>query len=109
MSSVEFLKIGNRYTKSTTLRRKATQLRRFKCHFGITPFMCSIVWTEIKDKAPANSRPKHLLWSLFFLKQYSVEHVRTSVLKADEKTVRKHTWIFVKLLSEMKMVQPIYS
>lgn len=105
MTSTEFLKTGNRYTKSSSSRSPSTSLRRFKSFFGITPSMCTIVWNKLKDKAPIGSKPKHLLWCLFFLKQYPIEHIRQSVLGADEKTIRKWNWIFIKLLSQLDMVQ----
>ena len=36
--------------------------------------------------------PRHLLWSLYFLKAYCTENVAAQFCKCDEKTYRK--WIF---------------
>lgn len=104
MNSVEFLKLGNRYTTSKSTESGKTKLRRFKSFFGVTPPVCSLIWLKIKDSAPIDSHPKHLLWCLLFLKHYSIEHIRKSILDADEKTIRKWTWIFTKLLSDLDMV-----
>lgn len=105
MNSNAFLKLGNRYTESKYSSSDKTKLRRFKSFFGVTPPVCSIIWQRIKNRAPAGSQPKHLLWCLLFLKQYGIEHTRRSILDADEKTIRKWTWIFTKLLADLDVVQ----
>ena len=104
MNPTEFLKLGSEYTKSNLTKSKAIAFRRFMSFFGITPLVCSIVWDKVKQNAPLGSAPKHLLWSLSFLKEYSHEHYRRAIFKADEKTIRKWTWIFVKLLSDLDVV-----
>lgn len=129
MTSSELLRIGNKYTTagvtssakqskvkssksgvtSGVKQRKATNLQRFKSFFGITPHVCSIVWEQVKKEAPAESKPKHLLWCLNFLKQYTNEHTRKSLFKADEKTIRKWTWIYIELLSKLNVVCTIAS
>lgn len=105
MSSVTFLKIGNKYTKTKTAQSKLTSMRRFKSFFGVTPNVCAIIWKKIKKDAPTNSAPMHLLWCLNFLKQYSNEHTRRALLDVDEKTIRKWTWTFIELLSNLDVVQ----
>lgn len=105
----EFLKLGNVYTKSSLTKSKPIALRRFKTFFGVCPTICSIVWKELnKNGLPQGALPKHLLWCLSFLKQYSTEHCRRSLFRSDEKTIRKWTWIFVKLLSDMNVVICFY-
>ncbi len=100
-----FLKIGNTITKTKSGQKLSTKARRFKSHFGVTPFVCSIIWHKIFDKAPDDYKPKHLLWGLNFLKQYTTEHTRHSLFGADEKTIRKWTWITVELMSSMDEVK----
>lgn len=104
VTSQTFTKLGNRYTESSMTRSAKVALRRFKSFFGITPIVCSIIWQKIKDEVPEGGEPKHLLWSLMFLKQYTDEHTRRSIVGADEKTMRKWTWIFVEMLSNMDAV-----
>lgn len=72
--------------------------------FGVTPEVSSIIWEKLKDELPEGSEPKHLLWSLLFLKQYCDEHNRRSILGADEKTIRKWTWVLVELLYKINVV-----
>lgn len=102
MTSELFLRIGNNYTNASFSYK--SNLRRFKSFFGVNPDICLIIWDMIKSEAPLHSKPKHLLWCLNFLKQYSTEHERRSIFKADEKTIRKWTWIFVELLSNLSVV-----
>lgn len=106
VSKSTFLAIGSKYTKtkSKEIQRNPTRQRRFKSFFGVTPHVCFLVWQRIKNDAPPGSEPKHLLWCLNFLKQYSDEHTRKAVRSAVEKTIRKWTWIFVKLVSDLNVV-----
>lgn len=103
-----FLSIGSKYTKTNWRESNYTRLRRFKSSFGVTPQVCFITWQNIKDEVPSYAHPKHLLWCLNFLKEYSVEHTRKAIFDADEKTVRKWTWIFVELLSKMNVVRFLF-
>lgn len=107
VSPIQFLKLGNQISKTKNGQKESTKNRRFKSFFGVTPYVCSIVWTQIVGVAPIGFEPKHLLWGMNFLKQYTTEHNRHSTLKADEKTIRKWTWIAVKLMSGLKMVKVI--
>lgn len=102
MMSEAFLRIGNLYTKATS--NKNTNLRRFKSFFGVSPVVCALTWDIIKFEAPSQSAPNHLLWCLYFLKQYPTEHEMRSLFKADEKTIRKWIWIFLKMLSNLNVV-----
>lgn len=102
MSAATFLRLGNIYTKATS--NTNTNLRRFTSFFGITPKVCARIWEMIKSSLPAGSKPTHLLWSLNFLKQYNTEHTRRSLFKADEKTLRKWTWVFIELMSNLNVV-----
>lgn len=104
----EFLKLGNSYTRSSLTRSKPIALRRFKTFFGVSPTVCSIVWQELQNDLPQGAMPQHLLWCLSFLKQYKTEHCRRSIFRSDEKTIRKWTWVFVKLLADMNVVIIFY-
>lgn len=104
-----FLNIGSKYTKTASKENDNTRLRRYKSFFGVTPLVCFIVWQKLKNEAPSGSHPKHLLWCLNFLKQYTVDHTRKAIFEADEKTVRKWTWIFVKLISDLNVVRFSYT
>lgn len=104
-----FLNIGNKISETKATQKPSTKARRFKSFFGVTPNVCAIVWRKIHSEAPIGFEPKHLLWGLNFLKQYTVEENRHSTLRADEKTIRKWTWISVKLLSNLNVVNVLVS
>lgn len=104
MDARSFLQLGNYYTKTNCKSSKYFAERRFSSFFGVTPQICCIIWEKIKLLVPIGGEPKHLLWCLSFLKQYAVEHYRRSIFKADEKTIRYWTWLFVKILSDLDVV-----
>lgn len=102
MSYDTFKKIGFKYMKHSSKKSEKVGLRRFKCFFGVTPHTCSLIWSLLS--IPLESQPKHLLWSLYFLKQYDAESIRRTLFHVDEKTIRKWTWIFVTLISDLNVV-----
>lgn len=78
--------------------------RRFKTFFGISPKICGIAWQLIKYELPMNFKEMHLLWALFFLKNYNKEHVNHAVAECDEKTFRTKVWEVIDKLAFMKVV-----
>lgn len=83
----------------------AVGLRRFKSFFGASPKMCAIIWQLIKNNLPISFREVHLLWALFFLKNYNTESVNHSVAGCDEKTFREKVWLMIDRLAFMKVVR----
>lgn len=51
--------------------------------------------------------PVNLLWYLHFVKNFSTEMVKCVLWKCDEKTYRKWSWIFIRNISETKLVSEI--
>lgn len=80
-------------------------IRRFKSAFGASPKICSIVWIKIKNDLPPDFHEIHLLWSLFFLKNYNTESVNRSVFSCDEKTFRWRVWRVIESLALLKVVR----
>jgi len=92
--------------------RGDTFQKRWMSLFGVSPFICSLIWNVL---APTMNQsfgryvhPRHLLWSLCFLKVYSTERTMRIICgggekrKApDEKTYRKWVWIFVYSIHNM--------
>ncbi len=77
--------------------------RKYKTFFGVSPNVCGVAWKLLKQK-PQGSQPKHLLWSLLFLKAYNKEHINASIAGVDEKTFREWSWEFVKMISDLRVV-----
>ena len=81
-----------------------TQYRRFRGHFGVDWYICADLWLLLvpllaDEHYFRGAKPKHLLWTLLFLKCYDTEVVLSARVHADEKTFRKWIWMFVDLLS----------
>ena len=90
----------------------ATTHRRFRSAFGLTADLCKKLWDligRIADQSiRVQARPKHMLWALFFLKQYSINDINSAISGADEKMFRKWSWCFIKLIAELNMVSAIH-
>ena len=95
--------IGKSYKKTN----EKTKSRRFKCFFGESPKIVSILWEKLSksgwfDFAPTKKvKPVHLLMGLYFLKCYNVEEVNASFFDCDEKTFRQWSWYIVKGLANI--------
>ena len=95
--------IGKSYKKTN----EKTKSCRFKCFFGATPKIVSILWEKLSksgwfDFAPTKKvKPVHLLMGLYFLKCYNVEKVNASFFDCDEKTFRQWSWYIVKGLANI--------
>ena len=84
---------------------ETSRLRRFRKIFGISAVTCSQVWKLCVPELPQGAGPLHLLWTLYFLKQYGVEEVNSAFAQCDEKTFRKWCWIMIQALAELELVR----
>ena len=84
-------------------------MQKFVSTFGITPNMCSIVWTKLQDdEMPATVLPKHLLWTLHFLRCYNSEEVLTNLTKCCRQTLTKWIWPMIERLHDLDIVSNNY-
>jgi hypothetical protein len=102
MSETLFYHIGCKYINHNTARSLYVGNRKFKAHFGVSARICRILWNRINP--PHGILPKHLLWALLFLKSYNTEHMMSTILKHDEKTIRLHVWTVIDLLADLSVV-----
>jgi hypothetical protein len=77
------------------------ELSPFDSHFGTEPKVVAIVWNMMEK--PKGARPKHLLWTLLFLKLYSNEDVLKNMAKTSKNTFRKWTEL---ILVELYKLEP---
>ena len=108
MSSAMFAHCGSEMLRKLPDGSDFTAHRRFRGVFGVSPDVCASVWTILGTAMPYGATPKHLLWSLFFLKCYATEHVNATVAGTDEKTFRKWAWTFVGLISNLRIVSSLF-
>lgn len=86
----------------------AREDRRFREHFGAPFAIVRMVWDMLVEGylLPEKSKPKHLLWTLYFLKCYPKEGpgcaaVGGSKGAIDPKTMRKWVWLFLERIGEL--------
>lgn len=91
------------YIKHSSSKSSLIGLRKFRSFFGVSPTICELLWTNMKNKM-SGSQTKHLLWCLLFLKAYNTEHINASIVNVDEKTFRLWVWRFIELLSKINVV-----
>jgi hypothetical protein len=111
--SLNFLNIGGSFIhgldadgRSSSSSTK-TLLRRFAAHFGVTPRHCAYLWIFVEDIVKNKdifAEKKHLLWTLNLLKTAGTEHCMASCWRADEKTIRKWTRLFLEAISSLQVV-----
>jgi DDE superfamily endonuclease len=86
---------------------KATDVKaengRFRSFFGASIDVVVNVWNRLESTIDSAAKPKHLLWSLVFLKIYGTEDVHCRITGwPDPKTFRKWTWYFLEQISALK-------
>jgi len=62
--------------------------RCFVSHFGLNATQCKSLWQLLlhKQLLPAKAHPKHLLWTLNFLKEYRLQDTAIIFCKVSNKT-----------------------
>ena len=105
MASIDtFWRLGHKITGYELEGSLSVGYRKFRSFFGTTPLVCFVSWDMLSPVRPRKSAPKHLLWALMLLKNYSTESVNAGLTDVDEKTFRKWSLIFVNLLANMTVV-----
>jgi hypothetical protein len=82
-----------------------TKDRRFRKIFGVCAETCCKVRNLCVPDLPEKTSPLHLLWTLYFLKQYGLEEFNSAFAQCDEKTFRKWCWIMIKTIAELDLVR----
>ena len=77
--------------------------RRFRSTFGTTPNIINQIWHRIEPLLASESRHRHLLWALMFLKLYKNESASSGMMGGvSEKTFRHHVWIVLAAIDKIK-------
>ncbi len=86
----------------------AREDHRFREHFGAPFAIVRMVWDMLVEGGllPKKGEPKHLLWTLYFLKCYQKEGPGYAAVGAskgaiDPKTMRKWVWLFLERINEL--------
>ena len=82
--------------------------RRFRELFGARMDIVVLLWEMMEEDnlLPEKSKPKHLLWTLYFLKVYPREGPGCAAVGGsggaiDPKTLRKWVWLFIERIAEL--------
>lgn len=106
MASVDtFWNLGHKITRHDTNGSIGLGYRKFRAFFGTSPLVCAVVWDKLRTQRPIKSNEEHLLWALMFLKRYNIESVNATLIGVSEKTFRKWSHIFIRLLANMPVVK----
>jgi len=103
-SSEMFWNFGHKITGHNVRGSIYTGYRKFRAFFGTTPQICANVWDRLLTRRPEKSTPDHLLWALLLLKQYHIESVNAALVGVSEKSFRKWSLKFVRLLADLPVV-----
>ena len=82
-------------------RSLKTQERDFREDFGCHWETCSELWYLLEADLPKGTDHKHLLWGLFFAKNYTTESVSKKLVASCPKTLRKWCWIVLQHIADL--------
>ena len=99
-----FWTVGHEITGHKLNGSKTTGYRIFRSFFGTSPMVYAVVWDLLLTLRPRKSKPVHLLWALLLLKRYHVESINATLTLVNQKTFRKWSLVFIKLIAEMPVV-----
>ena len=98
-----------RLAEQTVIHRSVRRNRRFRSFFGCSSQVATALWNRARKKKliPVDFSPKHMLWTLAFIKLYESEAVLAAICRCDEKTFRKWVWKGVDVLGELDLVRHV--
>lgn len=100
-----FLSLGSNLAGKDLTSENIVSQRRFRSLFGISASACALLWSKLLSSATVSeAQPKHLLWALYFLRNYNTEHQNAGFCGVDEKTLRRWVWYIVKDISRLQIV-----
>ena len=79
---------------------------KFKLWFGVSVECATTAWNSSmeRDLLKPGTRPKHLLWTLFWLKHYQVNDIICDIMTCSEKTFIKYRDIVLEAIKELPVV-----
>jgi hypothetical protein len=95
---------------STSRRSENTETRCFNAHLGVQqPTAIAAVWSLVVVQGRigegisdyVNSKKKHLIWTLLFIKSYQTFDVIACQVGTDEKIVQKWVWYIIAAVSDL--------
>jgi hypothetical protein len=88
---------------------------QFRSFFSTQMEIINIVWNMLEEGSlrPKKSKPKHLLWALYFLKIYPREGPRRftvggSKVAINPKTMRKWVWLILERIAKLAITWYVF-
>ena len=93
--------------ENISLRKKVETT--FNGMYGMTVYQFLILWNLIHDQFNIDTyfSITHLLWTLYFLKQYQSRNVMTVLFRTSKNTLSKWIWYTLDLISNLNLVSNI--
>jgi hypothetical protein len=83
--------------------KEETEQKKFRHFFGCSACVAVIIWNKIEGNLKNRALPKHLLWSLIFIKHYGSEEVCCRIVGwPDRKTYREWVWYMLEQIGTLK-------
>ena len=88
----------------------ATRDRRFWSAFGISSETCHLIWTilDTNNNGPLNAMPMHLLWTLYWLKNYPTQEVASTACGVKRQSFKKWRDAMIEALTSLDVVSHMY-
>ena len=82
----------------------------YRAYFGLSSYTTAVAWNRLDDLGiiPQELLPKHLLWTLMWLKVYNTEPVMCNMIGTSDKTFCKYRDICLNCLSKLGYVSKYY-
>ena len=97
--------------KSPTTGRVSHSKKNYKSLYGLSLFQIYVLMSYFRGvKHPAGYSkfsPKHVLWSLYFLKNYPLRLTAARTFGVSERTFDKYVWYCIRLISEVDNVSKV--
>lgn len=92
--------------KQTVIHHGSATNRKFRSFFGCNSGVATYLWNRARRQKvlPGDFTPKHLLWTLAFIKLYDSEIVLSGLCRCDAKTFRKWVWKGIDVLFDLNLV-----
>jgi len=104
IGSLYFLKLGHEIVGCKPHAYRLCGARdKFMSLYGTEPQVAALVWDMLPDdvKNKNGCHPKHLLWTLNFLKAYDTAINHATRFHCDEKTFRNWTWYMLEFIERL--------
>ena len=89
--------------------RKATNIKRFRKHFGADPLVCVLIWEDLQTTTVEAARvpsekldPKYFLMAMNHLRKYPTEEEREGPWDVSPKTGREWVWFYLEKIQALK-------